>query len=64
MIPVGKDDLVREGSKIAILAFGSMLQAASEATMEINATVCDMRFVKPLDRDLLLQIGKTHESLL
>lgn len=63
MIPVGKGRVVREGSKVAILAFGSMLQAALEAAEEINATVCDMRFVKPLDRDLLLQIGKTHEFI-
>ena len=63
MIPVGKGRVVQEGSKIAILAFGSMLQAALEAAEEINATVCDMRFVKPLDRDLLLQIGKTHEFI-
>lgn len=63
MIPVGKGKIVRAGNKIAILAFGSMLQPAIAAAEEISATVCDMRFVKPLDINLITQICETHDYI-
>ena len=60
MIPIGKAEIRREGTEIAILAFGTMLEPALEAGEYLNATVINMRFVKPLDKALLLEIAKTH----
>jgi len=48
-IPFGKGNVVREGSRVAILSFGTLLAAALDAAEKINATVVNMRFVKPLD---------------
>jgi 1-deoxy-D-xylulose-5-phosphate synthase len=60
-LPVGKGEVRREGKRIAILAFGSMLGAALEAGAELNATVANMRFVKPIDRELALRLATQHE---
>ena len=49
--------------KIAILAFGSMLKPSLEAAEEFNATVANMRFVKPLDDDLILSLAANHDLL-
>jgi 1-deoxy-D-xylulose-5-phosphate synthase len=57
----GRGEVRREGRGIAILAFGSMLKPALEAAAELNATVANMRFVKPLDRDLAFRLAATHE---
>jgi 1-deoxy-D-xylulose-5-phosphate synthase len=62
-IPVGKGEVRRQGKKIAILAFGSMLRPALEAAEMLDATVANMRFIKPLDTALLRQIAETHEQL-
>ncbi len=62
-IPVGKGELRRQGRKIAILAFGSMLAPALEAAQKLDATVANMRFVKPLDVDLVTQLAASHELL-
>ena len=62
-LPVGKGELRRSGVKVAILAFGSMLTAALAAAEELNASVANMRFVKPLDGELILQLADTHELL-
>ena len=59
-LPVGKGEIRRHGEKVAILAFGSMLQPALDAAEEINATVANMRFVKPLDDALVKQLADTH----
>jgi len=59
-IQIGKADVVRRGANIAILAFGTMLDYALDAADSINATVVDMRFVKPLDEALLIELSKTH----
>jgi len=62
-LPVGKGELRRSGVKVAILAFGSMLTAVLAAAEELNASVANMRFVKPLDGELILQLADTHELL-
>lgn len=59
-IEIGKGTIVREGEKIAILAFGSMLAPALEAAETLNATVANMRFVKPIDHALIAQIAQKH----
>lgn len=58
----GKAFIKRQGEKIAILAFGSMLYPALEAAEKINATVVDMRWVKPLDIDMLKQLAPAHQA--
>ena len=63
MLPIGRGEIRREGVKVALLAFGSMLKPCLEAAEELNATVANMRFVKPLDEDLLLALATTHELL-
>jgi 1-deoxy-D-xylulose-5-phosphate synthase len=69
-IPVGKGEIRRTGKKlallskkVAILAFGSLLKAALEVAEEIDATVANMRFVKPLDEALVLQLAGNHDLL-
>ncbi|MCF6364556.1 MAG: 1-deoxy-D-xylulose-5-phosphate synthase, partial [Gammaproteobacteria bacterium] len=59
-LPIGQAELRREGTGVAILAFGSMVSAAEQAGRESGATVVNMRFVKPLDEALILQLAKTH----
>ncbi len=63
-IPFGKGEIRHNGKDIAILAFGSMLAPALNAAAELNATVVNMRFVKPLDTELLTQIASTHSLLI
>ncbi len=62
-MPVGKGVTKREGNGVAILAFGSMVAPALSAAETIDATVVDMRFVKPIDVDLILEAAKTHSLL-
>ena len=62
-IPIGKGVTKREGSGIAILAFGSMVAPALSAAESMDATVADMRFVKPIDVDLIVATAKTHSLL-
>ena len=62
-MPVGKGVTKREGNGVAILAFGSMVAPALSAAESIDATVADMRFVKPIDVDLILAAAKTHSLL-
>jgi 1-deoxy-D-xylulose-5-phosphate synthase len=62
-LPIGKGEVRREGRRIAILAFGSMLSPALEAAEELNATVANMRFVKPLDDELLLKLALSHDLI-
>lgn len=63
LLPIGKADIRREGPDVAILAFGSALQPALEAAQQLNATVINMRFVKPLDDNIVLQMAAGHELL-
>ena len=62
-IPVGKGEVRRQGSKVAVLAFGSMLAPALLAAEKLDATVANMRFVKPLDEELVLKLARDHELL-
>ena len=62
-LPVGQGELRRRGRRVALLAFGSMLKPALEAAAELDASVANMRFVKPLDADLVLQLAGSHELL-
>jgi 1-deoxy-D-xylulose-5-phosphate synthase len=62
-IPVGKAEVRRVGKRVAILAFGSMLKPALEAGEALDATVVNMRFVKPLDVDLIKQLSEKHDLL-
>lgn len=62
-VPVGKGVLRREGKQTAIIAFGSMVQPASTAAETFDASVADMRFVKPVDEALILELAKSHDYL-
>ena len=62
-LPIAKAELRRRGTGIAILAFGSPLAAALEIGSELGATVVNMRFVKPLDAALVLDLARTHAAL-
>jgi 1-deoxy-D-xylulose-5-phosphate synthase len=62
-LPFGKGEVRRQGKKLAILAFGTLLAPALEAAEKLNATVVNMRWVKPLDVELLSQIAQTHDRL-
>ena len=62
-LPVGKAEIKRAGKRIALLAFGTMVAPALEAGEDLKATVVNMRFVKPLDVELLSQLAETHELL-
>jgi hypothetical protein len=53
-LPIGKGEIRRQGKGCALLAFGSMLGTALQVGEELDATVANMRFVKPIDRDLIL----------
>ena len=61
-LPIGKAELRQRGNKIALLAFGAVLPAAEQAANELGLTVANMRFVKPLDRTMILDLAKTHEA--
>ena len=62
-LPVGRGELRRSGKKVAILAFGSMLAPALQAAEQLDATVANMRFVKPLDEELVLRLAREHDLL-
>ena len=63
LLPVGKAEIKRQGRRLAILAFGSMVAPALAAGELFDATVVNMRFVKPLDEALILELAQTHELL-
>ncbi|MEP7154660.1 MAG: 1-deoxy-D-xylulose-5-phosphate synthase [Betaproteobacteria bacterium] len=68
LIPVGKGVQVREikgyeAKRIAILAFGSMVKASTDAGEELNAAVANMRFVKPIDDELIFKLATTHDYI-
>ena len=62
-LAVGKAEVKTHGERIAILAFGVVLQFAQEAAKQFNATVVNMRFVKPIDEDLILTMAKHHDLI-
>jgi 1-deoxy-D-xylulose-5-phosphate synthase len=68
-LPIGKGRVLREGSKVALLSFGTRLGECLKAAEELDAhglpaTVADARFMKPLDTDLVLQLARDHEVLI
>ena len=63
ILPIGVAQTVRQGQRIAVLAFGTMLSPSLEVGDNLNATVVNMRFIKPLDRELILELAKSHELL-
>jgi 1-deoxy-D-xylulose-5-phosphate synthase len=62
-LPWGKGQVRRRGARIAILAFGSLLYPALLVAEKLNATVANMRFAKPLDAELVLELAQTHSAL-
>ncbi len=62
-LPIGKADIRRKGEDIVILAFGPMLAPALEAAEELNATVVNMRFIKPLDNKLVIDMAHSHHII-
>ena len=62
-LPLGKAEVRRRGKGIALLAFGAMVPVAEEVAEKLDATVVNMRFVKPLDEDLVLSMAKTHAAV-
>jgi 1-deoxy-D-xylulose-5-phosphate synthase len=62
-LPVGKAELCREGQDVALLVFGSPLAAALEAAERLNASVVNMRFIKPLDQECVTRLAATHSLL-
>ena len=63
-IGIGKGNIVKTGKDIAIFAFGNMLESALNASEKINATVIDMRFVKPLDENLIIDTANSYKKLI
>jgi 1-deoxy-D-xylulose-5-phosphate synthase len=62
VLPVGKAQVRRRGAGIALLAFGATVPAAEAVGAELGLTVVNMRFVKPLDRGLLLELARSHDG--
>jgi len=62
-LPIGTGEIRRHGRQIAILAFGAMLPAALDAGEQLDATVANMRFIKPIDRQLLATLAANHSLL-
>ena len=62
-LPYGKGELRRQGQGVAILAFGTLLYPALEAAERLNASVANMRWAKPLDVDLLLELARSHSAI-
>ena len=63
VLPMGKGTVRRQGESIAILAFGTMVAPALQAATELNATLANMRFIKPLDTELVKQLALSHEFI-
>src|SRR5258706_3507039 len=59
----GKAEVKRQGKRVAILAFGAMVTPALEAGEALDATVVDMRFIKPLDKELIREMADSHDLL-
>jgi 1-deoxy-D-xylulose-5-phosphate synthase len=63
VLPIGKAQLRRRGSRVALLAFGALLPAAEAVANELGLTCVNMRFVKPLDDELVLELARSHAGL-
>ena len=62
-VKIGKGIIRREGEKIAVIAFGSMVAPSLTAADKLNATVADMRFVKPIDEELIVRLARSHDYI-
>ncbi len=62
-LPIGKGEVRRRGQRVAILSFGALLKPCLQAAEELDATVANMRFVKPLDEELVRELATSHEWL-
>lgn len=62
-IEIGKARSIKQGNKVAILSFGTLLENAKVAAEELNATVIDMRFIKPLDTDAISELLGSHDVI-
>ncbi|MDM7456910.1 MAG: 1-deoxy-D-xylulose-5-phosphate synthase [Tepidimonas sp.] len=62
-LPYGRGEVRRRGRGVAILAFGTLLHPALQAAEALGATVANMRWAKPLDRDLVLELARDHDAL-
>ena len=62
-VEIGKGIIRREGEKIAVFAFGSMVAPSLAAADKLNATVADMRFVKPIDEELIVRLARSHDYI-
>jgi 1-deoxy-D-xylulose-5-phosphate synthase len=63
VLPIGKAQLRRRGAGVALLAFGAVVPAAEAVAGELGLTCANMRFVKPLDRDMVLELARSHAGL-
>ena len=63
MLPIGKGVVVREGTGAAILNFGTLLDSAVTVADQLNSTVADMRFIKPIDQAMIRSLAETHDLL-
>jgi 1-deoxy-D-xylulose-5-phosphate synthase len=62
-VEIGKGIVKREGKQVALLSFGTLLASAQQVANKLNASVCDMRFVKPLDEALVLHMAQEHDLI-
>ena len=62
-VEIGKGIIRRKGGKIAVIAFGSMVAPSLTAAGKLNATVADMRFVKPIDEELIIRLARSHDYI-
>ncbi len=62
-LPLGRGEVVRQGEQVAILAFGSMVAVARQVAETLNASVANMRFIKPLDEPLVRELASSHQLL-
>ena len=62
-VEIGEGIIRREGEKIAVIAFGSMVTPSLAAADKLNATVADMRFVKPIDEELIVRLARSHDYI-
>ncbi len=63
-LPLGKGVIKRQGEKLSILNFGTLLPEAMHVAQTLNATLVDMRFVKPLDEQLIMELSSSHDALI
>ena len=62
-ITLGKANLIKEGKKVAILGFGTIINECIEIAEKLNATLIDMRFIKPIDKKSIINVAMTHDLI-